>query len=139
MTKIRQHSSTVILMTSYRKNWTLPPTLPPMSSPNPDRPLPINRFNHFIPKISSWKNCHTLIPQTSLCSESKTYQKNLMFYLEINAIGKRWRLSATGRAVIFLFRTRGQNGPQPFHRPCSSRGTQTVMCPFAFLPTDYDT
>lgn len=41
--------------------------------------------------------------------------------------------------MTFLFCIGGQNGAQPFQRPRSSRCTQAVICPFAFLPTDYDT
>lgn len=41
--------------------------------------------------------------------------------------------------MIFLFCIGGQNSAQPFQRPRSSRCTQAVICPFAFLPTDYDT
>ena len=48
----------MILITSYKKNWILPPNRLSMSSPSCDRPLPIKPFNHYIPNIWSWKNDH---------------------------------------------------------------------------------
>ena len=50
--KISTQSRIVILMTSYRKNCMLPPTLPDKSSPMADSARPTSRFSHFSPRIS---------------------------------------------------------------------------------------
>lgn len=56
--KFAMHNNSVIFMTSYRKNCTLPPILVPGSIPSRDISLPISSFSHLIPNNCFSMNSH---------------------------------------------------------------------------------